>query len=381
MKKLVILAVAVALASMVSTARAEDSSELSISGNVTTVTGWTQANKAGSGRTAFVNEGLLNDGLAALGANGTSTFGFFVDQVELDLAKSFGENIRIRSDIDFSPTGPGKGGAGGDLLVEQAYGTVNIPAGNGLELLVGRFNSGIGFDPIDRHELNTISFSMAHRSFLPHNLTGLRLGYDWTDHTRWEVFAVNDLGDRGIGAANTDIPSLGSNLSYNWGEEGNLNWVKLNVSAGPEQGTKKRWTFLGDIAADIAATEAFRIGGEGFYRQDDGVGGNAQFVGGQVNGTYSFSDVWDGTLRYGFTWDWDSTQAGATVVAATNDLQGFPGLGYAGVNHELSLATGYKVTDGVKFTLEGRVDAAKASAAGSKMGFGYGLGGMFAYSF
>lgn len=371
MRKLLVSAIAVALvgAALTGSARAEDSSGLEISGNITSVTGWQRSTQNGTtARTPLGNAGLLGDNLAAIGGSGTDTFGFYVDQVEVDLAKSFGENIRVRADLDFSPAGPGSGAE----IVEQAYTTANIPAGNGIELLVGRFNSGIGLDPIDRNELRTVSFSMPHRVLLPHNLTGARLGYDWSENTRLEFYIVNDLSDN---LSSTDVPSLGMNLSYAWGEEGNKSWVKFSGAAGPEKATKKGYTFLTDLSASWAVSDAFRLGIEGDYRQDDGTAGaNAKNFAGALSGTYAFSDVWDGTLRYSFV-----KQSKAVSGVAANEVVGSAGLGYIGYNHEFVLATGYQITDGARFVLEGRGDLAKATGVTS--GLGYGLGAKFAYSF
>ncbi len=376
MRKLHVIAVAVALAGLVSAnASAEESSDLEISGNVTTLAGWQRA-QGGAARQNPTRGGLLGDGLGFYGANGTDTFNFFIDQVEVDLAKSFGENIRVRADLDFSPHRSDAGA----VYLEQGYVTANIPAGNGWELLVGRFNSGIGLDPVDRNELKTISFSTPHRVLLPSNLTGARLGYDWSENTRWELFVVNNLGD--VIAGNSSLPSYGFNLSHNWGEEGQKHWVKLSGAGGSEKATKKGFTFLGDLSASLAATDALRIGLEGIYRQDNMGPGNAQFIAGQLNGTYAFSDVWDGTLRYDYVWDLDSGQVGSPVGQTVNAIiAGVPGLGYAGQNHEVTIATGYQITDGARFVMEGRVDLATASAAAPTTGFGYGVGGMFAYSF
>jgi len=385
MKKLLVLAAIVALA-MPAMARAEEGSELEISGNVTTVAGWQRP----SNNPAFPVSGILADGLAAPGGLTTDTFGFFVDQVELDLAKSFGENIRIRADIDFTPHRVVAGG--GQVEIEQAYVTANIPAGNGLEFLLGRFNSGIGLDPIDRNELSTVSFSSVHRTLLPHNMTGMRLGYDFSEATRLEMFVVNNLnGDVTPpgSAADSDIPSFGFNLSYNWGDEGNKSWVKFSGAGGPERATKKGWSFLGDLSGNFAVSDAFWIGAEGVYRQDDApVADNAQYIGGQLKARYAFSDVWDGTLRYGFVWDLDNGGVGG--VPATGYVPANPvlvgttgvlaGLGAEGQMHSLSLATSYQITDGAKFVIEGGIDLSRASAGGGT-GMTPGIAGMFAYSF
>ena len=57
-------------------------------------------------------------------------------------------------------------------------------------VLIGRFNSGIGLDPIDRNELSTVSFSTVI-TLLPHNITGMRFSYDFSEATRLEVYIVS----------------------------------------------------------------------------------------------------------------------------------------------------------------------------------------------
>lgn len=386
MKKLLVLAAVVALA-MPAMVHAEEGSELEISGNVTTLAGWQRP----SNNPAFAVSGILGDGLAAPGALTTDTFGFFVDQVEVDLAKSFGENIRIRADLDFTPHRTVSDGGLGAVEIEQAYVTANIPAGNGLEFLLGRFNSGIGLDPIDRNELSTVSFSSVHRTVLPHNITGMRLGYDFSEATRLEIYVVNNLqGDVAAPgtAADSDIPSSGFNISYAWGDEGNKSWIKLSGAAGPERATKMGWSFLGDLSGNFAVSDAFWIGAEGVYRQDDApVADNAQYMGGQLKARYAFSDVWDGTLRYGFMWDLDNGQVAVPAVGyvPANPVLGgttgiLTGLGAAGTMHSLSLATSYQITDGAKFVIEGGIDLTRPSAGGGT-GMTPGIAGMFAYSF
>jgi hypothetical protein len=376
MRKLLVVAVVVALASWAFDARAEEGSELEISGNVTTLAGYQRPSK---NPTFGAADGVLADGLrATTGVVGTDQFGFFVDQVEIDLAKSFGENIRIRADLDFSPH---RAPAAGGVYVEQGYVTANIPAGNGIEFLLGRFNSGVGLDPIDRHDLSTVSFSSVHRTLLPHNITGMRLGYDFSEATRLEFYLVNDLQDAGPATATTsEIPSGGFNVSYAWGEEGNKSWIKLNGAAGPEGRTKKGISFLGDLSGHFVVSDAFSVGAEGIYRQDDtaGAGDDAQYIGGQLKGRYAFSDVWDGTLRYSFIWDLDSTDI-ATPQPVANPL-GIVGLGANGTMHSVTLATGYQITDGARLVVEGGVDLSRFSAGGGT-GFTPGIAGMFAYSF
>ncbi len=403
MRKITILASVIAVAGLVAwqPVQAEEGGMLEISGNIVQVTG---VQRARAGRYLDTTAGVMADGLVVPAVLGAEQFGFFVDQVEIDLAKSFGENLRFRADLDFFPFSgvaatPGRavaiGGGTGDLLIEQAYVTANVPAGNGWEFLAGRFNSGIGLDPIDRNELSTVSFSSTHRLLLPHNLTGVRMGYDWTDQFRWEMYAVNSLADNAPGVTSA-IPSLGFNAVYTWGEEGDESWFKFSGAGGPEDttaggGLKKHWSMLGDLAVSHAATEAFRVGVEGAYRQDNATTAatdNGQHIAGTLQGTYSFSDVWDGTLRYGFTWDLDADvvagPGGSTVAAANNEFA--PGLGGAltngGVRHDFAVAAGYAIADGCRFGLEGRFDLTNPSvAANGATGQNLGLAGTFAYNF
>lgn len=382
MRKLLATAVILVTTIVAANVRAEDGSGLEISGNITNVGGWQRGAKS---LPAGNHAGILNDGFAQP-TNKKNDFAIVNDQVELDLAKSFGENIRARADLDFSAHN-------GTLhpIAEQAYVTANIPAGNGWELLAGRFNSGIGLDPVDRNELSTVSYSIVHRTLLPHNLTGARLGYNFNEATRAEFFVVNNLRDAapgttvvtGSGAtaagSDTAIPGLGLNVVYSWGEEGNNSWVKLNAAASPETASRKPWSALADLSASLAVNEALKVGLEGVYRQDGVVATNdSRFFGGQAKATYAFSDVWDGTLRYSIVHD----RQGPGAVATVNPLglTGFNGT-TGGTAHQISLATGYAIADGARFVLEGNVDMSKARGTGTTTSYAMGVAGMFAYSF
>lgn len=386
MKKLLVFALAIATVGLFAGTDAQaQEGELEISGHVNIVNGW-QRTHGGSGvGAAAIGSGLMNDGLIAAGAATDDDFGFFADEVEIDLAKSFGENIRLRADVDFTQAFRARGfGIASNVGLEQAYVTVNVPVGNGGELLFGRFNSGIGLDPIDRNELSTISFSTIHRMLLPHNMIGMDFYYGINENWSFDLFLVNDLQD-GTLAVTTEIPSFGFTIGYAAGEPGEATEVTFTGAGGPEQPTKKHWSFLGDLAAAISVTEGFFIDIEALYRQDNHPAGgadNAQYIAGTLAFRYAFSDVWDGTLRYGFTWDLDSAQGGvATGYTVANPLAAAVGIGVAGVQHDLTLAAGYAITDGARFVLEGRYDLLSASAAGVANNHVYGVAGGFYYDF
>jgi hypothetical protein len=386
MKKLLLFVVSLSLMGLMTADRAQAQEELEISGHANVVSGW---QRPMGGRPVSGTEGILNDGLAVPGAASTDTFGFFVDEVEVDLARSFGENIRVRADLDLSAhraDANNSGNATGFVGLEQGYVTFNVPVGNGGEFLIGRFNSGIGLDGADRNDLSTISFNTVHRTLLPHNLTGARFWYGVNDNWSLDFSVVNDLNDS---FGTTDMPSLGLDVNWTNGDEGRQTWVRISGAGGPETAAKKRYSFLGDLSANIAAGESFDIGIEGTYRQDNAAAGaadNAQYMAGVLQVGYAFSDIWDGTLRYGFTWDLDGDGAGAgggSAVGSANPLAAntiaVVGLGIDGTQHDLSLATGYQITDGAKFVLEGRMDLTRPAAGGT--GFTPGFAGGFLYSF
>ena len=379
MKKLLLIVVSLSLMGLVAIDNVQAQEELEISGNVNVVTGWQRASKnAVSGAS-----GILNDGLAGPGAVTTDVFGFALDEVEVDLARSFGENIRTRADIDFTAhrADANNPGAAQAVGLEQGYVTFNVPVGNGGEFLIGRYNSGIGLDPIDRDELSTISFNTIHRSLLPHNMTGARFWYGINDNWSFDLYLVNSLSD----SFATDIPSFGFDLNWAKGDEGRQSWVRFSGAGGPESALKKHWSFLGDLSADVALGEAFNFGLEGTYRQDNATAAaadNAQYFGGVLQLRYAFSDIWDGTLRYGFTWDLDAGGGAATVGTANplaSNTIAAVGLGLDGTQHDFSLATGYQITDGAKFVLEGRMDVTRTAAGAT--GYTPGFAGGFLYNF
>ncbi len=160
--------------------------------------------------------------------------------------------------------------------------------------------------------------------------------------------------------------------------------MKFTGMGGPERTTKKGWSFAGDLAAAINVTEGFYIDVEGIYRQDDSAGGpgteNFQYIGGTLQFRYAFSDIWDGTFRFGYLWDLDNGQTGGIGIVPANPMVAGVGTGaFAGQQYDMTLATGYEITDGARFVIEGRYDLGKASAGGKYNV--YGVAGGFYYDF
>ena len=314
-------------------------------------------------------------------------FSFFVDEAELDLMKSFGENIRLRTDLDFGRiTSSGIGTA--NFTLEQAYATANIPVGNGLEFLLGRFNTPMGFESVDVADNDTISKSIIVRALRPSNTTGAKIYYAFSDLVDLHLYVVNTLTQDSDVKIN-DIPSVGFRLGFNWGEEGTESTFGISGFFGPEtRFSNKHFTFGGDIDANLWLTESFALGLEGLFRRDDAATGvtglaagtNTEYLAGLLNLHYVFSDVWDGTLKYVFAKQFDPFNgfipATATTPAVVPTWMNLTGAEQA--IHEIALAGAYAVADGAKVKLEGRFDIVNPIGGGNTE---YVFGGVMAFAY
>ncbi|MDP2599845.1 MAG: outer membrane beta-barrel protein [Deltaproteobacteria bacterium] len=420
MKKTFIAVLAVAM--LAGTTSFADESYVSggfeASGHIVAGAGW-QRLKSAAGTTGLTRD-ITNTVPGVIGEYSTEAFSaadnkkdefkFFLDEFELDLAKSFGENIRIRADLDFGSgtmnSGPrfanatGVGGFGSNVVIEQAYATANLAVGNGVEFLLGRFNAPIGFEKVDVFYNDTISRSAIYRSLRPNTFTGAKVYYAFSDLVDWHVYVVNNGSmnyDNGglnpAGGQNTDVPAFGTRLGFNWGEEGKKSTFGLSGIVGQDHpNQKKHITFIGDADWQWWVSDNFAFGGEGIYRQIDTttVGGkNGKYFGALANLHYEFSDVWDGTLRYAYTKDNNGLiNAGVGVIpitgAAAQSLTG-----EKEQIHEIALDGSYDVADGASFRLEGTYSlvipngtqpAGQASANTAKTNI-FGFGAVFAYEF
>ncbi|MBF0491264.1 MAG: outer membrane beta-barrel protein [Deltaproteobacteria bacterium] len=315
------------------------------------------------------------------------TFNFYLDQVELDLNKTFGENIRARADLDFGRAASGSYHS----VIEQAYVTANIPLGNGVEFLVGRFNTPIGTESVDRNDNTALSYSNIFNFIRPHNTTGAKIYYAFNDNIDWHLYVVNNLFD--TIAMDTTIPSFGTRIGFTWGEKGKESTFGLSYAAGPEGAAahlvtgaavpvslKKHFTHIADLDFSVHVTDAFLIAGEAIYRQDNlggaylgaaglpliGVPGNpnAKAFGGNLLLGYSFNETWNAYLRYDFL----------------NDRQGLYTTNVHSTYHDFALGAGYQITDGAKMKLEYRLDLQRYTG-GAPKGYNNGFAAEFAYNF
>lgn len=411
MKKLALSALVIATAFVgVGSLQAGDKGSaaggLELSGNVDVVTGWQHDSKNAQGLLNGVNDldnaGLLGEGqlgdFRGQGAAYRDTFNFYIDQVELDINKTFGENIRIRADLDFGRANSGSQRVTGanNFNLEQGYVTANIPVGNGLEFLVGRFNIPLGLEAVDRANNIALSYTNLYRFLRPHNTTGMKLYYAFNDLFDWHIYAVNNLYDGisltgtsgigSIGVTDTPIPSWGTRFGFTWGEKGKESTVGLSYAGGPEGGVyginaMRHFTNIADLDFSIHATDNFIIAGEGIFRQDN-LGGaclpggfnqpavgtaipvqNCRGFGGNLLLAYNFSETWGMYFRYDYLYDRSGNYINPANYAATTT---------AGKRqiHDFSLGASYQITEGAKLKMEYRLDMGLIPANGLAAGAG-----------
>ena len=389
MKKFTLAILALAVAAFVATSASAEEKYVAggfeAAGHVMVGAGWTHnTSKYPAAGAYFTNDGDYSYLVGVMGkySNGTFSgksdqFSFFVDEVELDLMKSFGENIRLRADMDFGRAAFVNSSTGvlqPTFVLEQAYATANIPVGNGIEFMLGRFNTPIGFEAVDVIDNDTISKSAIGTGLRPTNTTGLKIYYSFSDLVDLHFYIVNSLTQDSLVKINS-VPSFGFRLGFNWGEEGTESTFGISGLFGPETRlSNKHFTYAGDIDVNWWITEAFALGVEGIFRRDNAFGGsNTEYMGGLLNLHYAFSDVWDGTLKFCFAKQFDPSNL-AAATAWTNLT------GAEQAIYQASLAGGYEIADGAKLKMEGRFDIINPTGA-SNTYYNYGLALGFGYNF
>ncbi len=393
---------------------------LELSGNIDVVTGWQHDGKNSAGDFAGGQLGWFR----GFTAPGRDTFDFYVDQVELDINKSFGENIRIRADLDFGRQLSGSGrntntanpfaipapannfSTNSNFELEQGYVTFNL---KGAEVLIGRFNAPIGYYVVDRADNPTISFSENYNYLTPTNITGGKIYYAFSDLIDWHVYVVNNLADSipfgsnlpaptangNLGnpggltnGAYSAIPSWGERLGFNWGADDTKSTLGISYAGGPERfgcnfnpaaltatGCNRHLTTIVDLDWAVKFTPALLFAGEGTFRQDNAISGpndRAYAAFGLLN--YDINSNWRVYGRFGWMQDRNGFYTGAL-----NPVTGAP----MGQNiYDGAVGFGYQIAEGAKMKVEYSPTVfvpRKAPGVGTAWSNGFAL--EFAYNF
>ncbi|MBI2339719.1 MAG: outer membrane beta-barrel protein [Deltaproteobacteria bacterium] len=356
---------------------------LEISGNVTIVSGYQHDDQDATGGAL----GGMGDVTFATAAN-ADHFRFIVDQVEIDLQKSFGENIRLRADIDFVDFANTNTRVADAYDLEQAYVTANLAAGNGIEFLIGKFNAPVGVESADRADNWFISYQFPYRFLTPTALIGAKLYYAFSDLIDLHYAVTNDLNANGFG--DSAIPASLFRLGFNWGEEGHESTVGISGGFSPESDAaiaggasqNAHWDFFGDLDALIAVSDTWTVAFEGVYRQSDNIvaaSKNQKAIAGWIGTNWQINDAWDFSMRGGWMWEINPiTGSGASTTGGF--WNGTAATGHEGNTYSGQLGTGYMITDGAKMKLEYRFDFAAVAGPAANSDY-HSLMAEFDYSF
>ena len=318
---------------------------------------------------------------------------FFVNEVEVDGEKSFGENIRLRFDIDF------KGLTDTDsarVVLEQGYVTFGISSA---EVSIGRFNAPIGVESVDVRNNWLISYAAPFRYLTPVNLTGVKIWIPFNDTVDLQIAVANSL-NQSIGAVEFQdniIPSALVRLGFKWGEEGRQSTVGITGAVGPEfdgataglHNEDSDLDILADIDAVIAFSDTFSLAAEGAFRMSQArTSGldDAMAVAALLAINYAPNETWDFTIRghalidlTNFSYGVDSDVA-STTGAEWNAIDG-AALGFEGNIFGGTIGMGYMITEDAKFKLEGRFDAGLPDNDALDTGTAFSVIGHFGYTF
>jgi len=378
MKKLLTLAVIAAL-TLSSVAYAE----LELSGNVTTGMAYqydsANAINTSTGNAAAGAGGITQGDMRFAPANSSTHFGFYVDQAEIDVDSEFGENIRARVDLDFIDLGSPSVSA---FLLEQAYVTVNVGVGNGMEFLLGKFNAPFGLESVDRHENAFPTYTPGYLFLVPTQVMGTKLYYDFSDNWNFDLAIVDSMNNTLAG--NSPYPSGILRVGAIWGDEGRESYFHLAGGFGPEHNTAvgqsqedRHFDMLGMMWGNFAFGDYWDLGFDYSYRSTNTLTGatNMRAMAGQLIAKYQASDVWTVQMRGAAFWEFSAFAAGTSGASTSGGtFSGFHGKTYSG-----SFAATYQITDGAEMTVEYRFDYAAAVGA-ANANFHTGVA-EFAYSF
>lgn len=181
---------ALGLVSLTSVAQAEEKTALMTALSATTVSGYVDT-------VAMWNPGTDNSRVAPFAFNAGKQDGFNLNSVDIKIAKPMEEgqwSSGYTAELMFGPDAATiTGGGAGELgqAVRQAYVSLRMPIGNGLDWQIGRWDNIIGYESSDNYKNPNYSHSYAW-TLEPTEHTGILASYK-----------ANDMLSISVGAANT----------------------------------------------------------------------------------------------------------------------------------------------------------------------------------
>jgi hypothetical protein len=187
---------AVGVVSLASAVRADDATTANTvltSLSSTTISGYVDTS-------AQWNFGTGNANPPPVKFNNGKQDGFNLDVVQLTIAKPMDESewaAGYRVDLWMGPDANTLGtqslGVPGDLAVRQAYVSLRMPIGNGLDWKVGVFDSIIGYESVAGPSNPNYTRSYGH-SIEPQTMTGILATYHFSEHVSVSGGVANTIG-------------------------------------------------------------------------------------------------------------------------------------------------------------------------------------------
>jgi len=201
----------------------------------------------------------------------------------------------------------------------QAYVEFGVPVGTGLDIIVGKFVTPIGYEVINPTQNAFYSHSFLFGFAIPFTHTGVQAKYNLSDtlyvsagvNRGWEQSLEDNNGDDGLSflgsVGYTYTPESGKPISF-----------IVNGIAGPEQaGVKGNWRALIDVIATTSVGDqlSFAINADWAYEDDAAINGNqAQWYGVAGYMGYKISDMFTANLRAEWFNDKDGARGLGTNV-------------------------------------------------------------------
>lgn len=340
--------------------------ELEFSGNGYVIMGLQYSNDetaAASFGTGIFDANFANPGSTVQAAE-ELYFGFGVESMELDGSYTFGENVRLRFDLDFADETNNGGVTTG---LEQGYVTFGISTGNTLEVAVGKFNAPVGLEHVDRVNNRFVTYTSTWTHLMPKNVIGANLYYEFNDSWNMNFALVNSLNNYNI-ATNTTSPVPSALLRFGgvWGgDEDNMSSFNIALGTGLEHSTTtgQGWygntgqndedgiEIFGDIWGELVFNY-FTLGYELTARGTSGIAtsGTQWAFGGQLYGVYAVSDTMSIQARYALHYEGELKGDGASTTGSYWNAS--LGAGDEGMFHQGTLGLTHSITDGADVTVE-----------------------------
>jgi hypothetical protein len=235
----------------------------------------------------------------------------------MELTVHAGEDSKI---FGFSATAPNIAGANWLRHLGPTNASYLAPAGRGLKVQGGIFNSLIGYDSLYAKDNFTYTRPWG-ADYTPYLMLGVNASYPFTERLTGAFFVIN--GYWHLAHAN-NVPSSGGQLAYRLTDRWTL---KETILFGPHQADTsfEFWRVLSDSIAEwkgerVTVALEYQVSTE---RVDDPRRPRALWMAAQLPVHWTLNKRWSVTVRPEFAWDRDGrwTLFEQTIKAVTTTLE------------------------------------------------------------